>query len=270
MASDLTPDQPTIPAYMLSFTDGMALSGADGTSVTIGATMAYFQSANADLMADFSSRGPTRIKARIKPDVVAPGVNVLSSIPVAFCGGAPCWAFFEGTSMATPHLAGSAAIVRWLHPDWSAAQVRSAVVNTADANVLTDPLTGGPVTDVNIVGSGRENLLSAVNAAVTLDPVSVSFGEVPSAPGRSDQFIVTLNNVTTNTASYSVAVDTGDTSVSYFVTPTTVSLDAGRSAAVTIQMFAVKGAALGGHQSKLTISSASGELAHAAVFTLIK
>jgi subtilisin family serine protease len=270
MASDLTPDQPTIPAYMLSFVDGMALSGADGTSVTIGATMAYFQSANADLMADFSSRGPTRIKARIKPDVVAPGVNVLSSIPVAFCGGAPCWAFFEGTSMATPHLAGSAAIVRWLHPDWSAAQVRSAVVNTADANVLTDPLTGGPVTDVNIVGSGRENLLSAVNAAITLDPVSVSFGEVPAASGRSDQSTVTLNNVTTNTASYSVAVDAGDTSVSYFVTPTTVSLDAGKSATVTIQMFAVKGAALGGHQSKLTISSAGGELAHAAVFTLIK
>jgi len=87
-------------------------------------------------MADFSSQGPTPGDYLIKPDVVAPGVNVLSSIPRSFCGGSNCWAFFSGTSMATPHLAGGAAILRWLYPNWSAAQMRSAIVNTADQNVL--------------------------------------------------------------------------------------------------------------------------------------
>src|SRR5947209_10568409 len=94
------------------------------------------------------------------PPQFAPGVNVLSSIPVSNCGGASCWAFFQGTSMATPHLAGSAAVVRWLHPDWTAGQVRSAIVNTADKNVLKNFSSGAAVNDVNIVGAGRENLLS--------------------------------------------------------------------------------------------------------------
>ena len=67
----------------------------------------------ANVMAGFSSEGPTDVSRLIKPDVVAPGVNVLSSVP----GGG--FAFFNGTSMATPHLAGAAAVVKSQHTDWS-------------------------------------------------------------------------------------------------------------------------------------------------------
>src|SRR5438128_9575090 len=136
MAQDGTPNQPTIPAYMLSRTDGQALIGSDGTATTIGASLDYILTANSNFMAGFSSQGPTDVDFRVKPDVVSPGVNVLSSIPAAFCVAPPCWAFFQGTSMATPHLAGSAAVVIGQHPDWSAAQVRSAIVNTADQGVI--------------------------------------------------------------------------------------------------------------------------------------
>ncbi len=270
MGQDGTPNQPTIPAYMLSRTDGQAFVGADGSPVTISATLGYFQTANADFMAGFSGQGPTRVDFRIKPDVVAPGVNVLSSIPVRFCGGAPCWAFFQGTSMATPHLAGGAAVLRWLYPGWSGAQIRSAIVNTADQNVLKRPNSTTLDTDVNTIGAGRENLLAAANALVALDPVSVSFGAVPTESGQSRDFDVTLSNLSTSPATYSVSVGQGDASVFYFVSPPSLTLKGGQAGTITITMNAIKDAALGGHQSKLTIRSGTNEVAHAAVYTLIK
>src|SRR5439155_9633551 len=128
---------------------------------------------NSNFMAGFSSQGPTDVDFRVKPDVVSPGVNVLSSIPAAFCAAPPCWAFFQGTSMATPHLAGSAAVVIGQHPDWSAAEVRSAIVNTADEGAVQNSSGSAVETDVNIVGAGRDDLNNAVRAAVALDPVSV-------------------------------------------------------------------------------------------------
>jgi subtilisin family serine protease len=270
MGQDGTPNQPAIPAYMLSINDGIALLGANGAMTTIGAHLAYFQSANADIMASFSSVGPTLVDFRIKPDVVAPGVSVLSSIPIAYCGGAPCFAFFQGTSMATPHLAGSAAVVRWLHPDWSAAEIRSAIVNTADANVLRNFGNGAPDHDVLAVGAGRENLLSAVNATLALDPVSVSFGGVPYGSGQTRPFTVMLNNLGASAATYSLATSGGNANVGYAVSPGSLTLMPGQSAAITVIMSAVKDAPLGGYEGKLTIHSGGAEVAHAAIFTLIK
>jgi len=271
MAQDGTPNQPTVPAYNVSMTDAAGLKLHDTELTTISATPAYLITGNDDFMAGFSSQGPTDVDFRVKPDVVAPGVNVLSSIPVSFCGGDPCFAFFQGTSMATPHLAGSAAIVRWLHPDWSAAEVRSAIVNTADQGVLkkSSSPTGDLEIDVNIIGAGRENLLSAVNAVVALDPVSVSFGAVPSGSGQTLAFDVTLTNLS-DEATYDLAVGAGDASVAYSVSPSSLTLGADESGTFTVTMSAVKGAAFGDHSAVLTISSGGNEVAHAAVYTLIK
>jgi subtilisin family serine protease len=270
MGTDGTPNQPTTPAYMLSQTDGLALVGSNGLAATISATMAYFQTPNGDLMASFSGWGPTMIDFRIKPDVVAPGVQVLSSIPHQFCATPPCFAFFQGTSMATPHLAGSAAVLIGQHPDWSAAEVRSAIVNTAD-RVLKDWVVGAPLNDVNITGAGRENLLSATNAQVALDPVSVSFGAVPTGSGQTNPVDVTLTNLSSASVTWSVATSGGDASVAYNVSPESVTLAAGASTVVTVVMSAAKGAALGGHQGSLEITDAGGTpVAHAAVYTLIK
>ena len=270
MASDGTPDQPTVPAYNVSLNDGAALKLHDGGSTTISATPAYIVTGNNDFMAGFSSQGPTDVDFRVKPDVVAPGVNVLSSIPVSFCGGDPCFAFFQGTSMATPHLAGSAAVVRWLHPDWSAAQVRSAIVNTADQGVLKMSTSTALVTDVNIIGAGRENLLSAVNASVALAPVSVSFGAVPTGSGQTQSFTLTLTNLTASSQTFDVSVGAGGGGVAYSVTPASLLLDANASGTVIVTMSADKGAAVGDHQAKLSIGISGSEVAHAAVYTFIK
>ena len=274
MGSDGTPNQPTVPAYMVSVSDAPALIAADTLSTTIGATLQYFLTTNADIMAGFSSRGPTDVDFRVKPDVVAPGVNVLSSIPHTFCDAPPCFAFFQGTSMATPHLAGSAAVVRGLHPDWSAAEVRSAIVNTADQGVLKKYNKFNPLvteTNVNVIGSGRENLLTAVGAIVSLDPVSVSFGAVPLGGGQTKTFAVTLTNLSTGTLTLSASITPGDSSVSYAVSaPSPAAVGPGETTTVTVTMTAVKGAVAGSHQGRLDINSGGSPVAHAAVYTLIR
>jgi hypothetical protein len=174
--------------------------------------------------------------------------------------------------MATPHLAGSAAVVRGLHPDWAAWQVRSAIVNTADQGVLTDFQTGTTtVTDVNILGSGRENLLAAVGAWVALDPVSVSFGAVPSGSGRTLGYAVTLSNISGSSHTFNLSVGTGGGGVSYSLDTSALTLAAGQSGTFTVWMTADKGAVAGDHQAKLAVSvGGTGEVAHAAVYTLIK
>ncbi len=270
MASDGTPNQPAVPAYMVALSTGKALVGSNGATATIGKDLAYIPTPNVDIMAGFSSQGPTDVDFRVKPDVVAPGVNVLSSIPMSDCNASVdphgCFAFFQGTSMATPHLAGSAAIVKQQHPSWSAAQIRSAIVNTAEQGVLTRHTNGTTVvTDVNVVGAGRENLASAVNASVALDPVSVSFGAVPSGSGQTKSFTITVSDLAGSGGTYAVTLSpsTG-TGISYSV-PASVAVPAGGSATFSVTMTAAKDASAGDHQATLTIGTA-----HAAVYTFVK
>ena len=274
LGSDGTPNQPAIPAYMVAKSDAPGLISANGTSAAIGKALSYFQTSNADIMAGFSSQGPTDVDFRIKPDVVAPGVNVLSSIPSGFCAVPPCFAFFQGTSMATPHLAGSAAVVRQQHPGWSAASVRSAIVNTAQRSVLRNFLTGALQNNVNINGSGRENLFAAVNATVALDPVSLSFGAVPLGSGQTRRLTVTLTNLSGASQTYSLSISgQPPAGVVYGVGPGSVTLASGATADVTVTMTASPGASVGGRQAYLAVNTApglSGNVAHAALFTFVK
>ena len=78
------------------------------------------------VIASFSSGGPTPISLQMKPDVTAPGVSVLSSVPAR--DGS--WAAWSGTSMASPHVAGAAALLKQIHPTWTVAQIKSALVLT--------------------------------------------------------------------------------------------------------------------------------------------
>ena len=184
---------------------------------------------------------------------------------------APCFAFFSGTSMAAPHLAGSAAVVRQQHPDWSAADVRSAIVNTADRGVLRSYSTAALQDNVNINGTGRENLLAAVNAKVALDPVSLSFGAVPSGSGKTLRMTVTLTNVSGAAQTYTLSIGGQPAnSVAYSVGQPSVTLAAGAKADVTVTMSASQGASVGGKQAYLEISTAGENIAHAALFTLVK
>ena len=140
----------------------LALIADDGKSTTIDSTNLYFPTTNVDIRAGFSSEGPTDVDFRVKPDVMAPGAQRAELDPGWACEGAPCWAFFQGTSMATPHLAASAAVVRSSTPLVGG---RSAVGDRQHGGTERDQKIRhrrDPSSDVNVVGAGRENLLAAV------------------------------------------------------------------------------------------------------------
>src|SRR5207244_11493584 len=149
-------------------------------------------------LAGFSSQGPTTPDVLIKPDLTSVGVNVLSSItcvgkPDTCPGDGTGWAFFSGTSMSTPHIAGSAAVLLGLNPSWSPAQVKSALVNRADL-VIKDAKTGLHDVGPTAQGGGRENLSVAADGTTWLDPVSASFGKVNV--GRPTSLTIHLTNPT--------------------------------------------------------------------------
>jgi minor extracellular serine protease Vpr len=199
-----------LPAVMVSKTDGTGLRAV--SAATVAAGYAEFITHNADILAGFSSLGPTRVDLAVKPDLTSVGVNVLSSIscytrPDITCGGEGSWAFYQGTSMATPHIAGSAAVLLGLHPDWTPFQVKSALVNTADLGV-TDARTGTAVVGPTGQGGGREDLSSAADAATFFAPVSASFGKVSASKNVGAEYTLTLTNPTGSDQSFTISSTT--------------------------------------------------------------
>jgi subtilisin family serine protease len=199
-----------IPAVMIGLDEGTALRASGATTASSTATFQEFVTANKDILAAFSGQGPTTVDVAVKPDVTSVGVNVLSSI-TCVGKGAGCpgdgsgWAFFQGTSMSTPHIAGSAAVLKGLHSTWSPAQIKSALVNHADL-VIKDSITGSHDVGPTAQGAGRENLGVAANGTTWMDPASASFGKITA--GRPVSLNITLTNPTASDQMYAVAATT--------------------------------------------------------------
>ena len=198
-----------LPAVMIGKNEGAALRTANPADASAVATFQEFtQTGNEDILAGFSSQGPTAVDFAVKPDVTSVGVNVLSSItcvnkPAGCPGDGTGWAFFSGTSMSTPHIAGSSAVLLQLHNDWSPAQIKSALVNRADL-VIKDAVTGTHDVGPTAQGAGRENLSVAADATTWMDPASASFGRV--TVGRPTSVTITLSNPTGTDETFSVSV----------------------------------------------------------------
>ncbi|XLZ72503.1 S8 family serine peptidase [Massilia sp. SR12] len=152
-------DLHSLPAVHLNLANGSAArswinANPNGTSSIAKAEMVS-SSTPAPLMGSFSSRGPNKHNANIlKPDLTAPGVDILAGVTAdyltqgerdAIANGTLVpeakWASYNGTSMSSPHVAGLAALLRQAHPSWSPAAIKSALMTTAGPT-LNDGQTG--------------------------------------------------------------------------------------------------------------------------------
>ena len=141
--------------------------GSTPEAITVGAVTTT-RSGVAGVVASFSSSGPTPLSLRLKPEVSAPGVGILSASP----GGG--YATLSGTSMAAPHVAGAAALLLQRHPTWTPAQVKSALAQTGDDAFADDAKT----TELTTVrgGGGIVDLPRADKPLLFAAPAALSFG----------------------------------------------------------------------------------------------
>ncbi|MGI9203198.1 MAG: S8 family serine peptidase [Woeseiaceae bacterium] len=130
-----------IPAVMIGAADGDLLLGELDADEVIDVVIdkSFFLSIaeSGNIMASFSSRGPGPNQDILKPDVTAPGVNILagSTPDAANTVAGEFFAFLSGTSMSAPHVTGVAALLKQAHPDWSPAAIKSALMTTARQDI---------------------------------------------------------------------------------------------------------------------------------------
>jgi len=192
-----------------------------------------------DKLAGFSSRG-VGIAGNVKPDVSGPGVTTFS---VAAGTGNEGIAE-SGTSMASPHVAGEAALVRGAHSGYSVEEVKAAIMNTATQDVFVGPSHTGDLYGPERVGSGRVKVDQAVAtntlAYVKDDPgsVSVSFGPVAVTAATTvlTKTVKVVNKRPTSSASYTIAYQAAHPTpgVTYTFSPSQMNIPAGGSMDVKV------------------------------------
>src|SRR5262249_19675795 len=145
-----------------------------------------------------SSSGPTSLSHLMKPDVTAPGESVLSSLPRR----EGLWGLLSGTSMAAPHVAGASAVLRQRHPDWTVAQIKSALASTGDPVWTDDDRTTETVTTRE--GGGRIDLPRADDPLVFTSQTGLAFGLV--RPGTTRALTLSVTPVGVAGSTWNVAV----------------------------------------------------------------
>ncbi|SDW98076.1 minor extracellular serine protease Vpr [Marininema mesophilum] len=141
--------------------------------VKAGKTATTVTNTKQETMADFSSKGPVAGSWAIKPDVTAPGVNITSTVPQGK------YESYSGTSMAAPHVAGAAALIKQAHPDWTLQEIKAALANTA--TTLHDRT--GKVYPAYMQGSGRIDIPKAIDTQTLITPSNLSFGKLDHRSG---------------------------------------------------------------------------------------
>lgn len=243
----------TIPSVFVKRTNGLSIKqwvdANPGATVAISGPAQFGQTP--DVLAPFSSQGPT-ILDTLKPDLTAPGEDIYSgairtcnqnglSDPTGFTSA-------SGTSQAVAHVAGAAALILQMHPTWTVAQIKSALVNGTNALVQTGTGTSaiaGPLQ----AGSGRVDLAGATSVGATLAPASLSFGTnklktVRKNGGISQSLFIT--NVSVATTVFKLAPDVSPlNSFLIAVSTSSISLAPGQTAQVQVTISAKQSAQKG-------------------------
>ncbi|WP_157575044.1 S8 family peptidase [Jiangella muralis] len=202
--------------------------GAAGAALTVAAVDAN------DVLAPFSGRGPRAGDLAMKPDITAPGVGIIAARAAGTSLGEPVddlYTTLSGTSMATPHVAGAAAILAERHPDWSAARIKAMLEVTA---------TALPGLSVYQQGGGRLDLSNALAAQVSTDTNNLDFGVSDAGSAGTSSKDVTLMNTGVSTATVNLAAaitgpgGTAAPAGTVTASPAQLVLDPGESGSVTV------------------------------------
>ncbi|MER5687685.1 S8 family serine peptidase [Streptomyces sp. NPDC002205] len=238
--------------------------GAADAALTVGAVD------KSDALADFSSRGPRLGDMAIKPEITAPGVDIVAARAAGTTMGTPVDANYtsaSGTSMATPHVAGSAAILKQRHPDWTGQRIKDAL--TAHAKSAADQT-------VYQQGYGRVDIPAALDPSLELSGTA-DFRVIPwqkgTYPTRSRT--LTLHNDAATDTVVTVTADAKDASGTAVPAGTLslsgaglsdgrVTVPAGGTAEVTVTLDN-NGLKTGQYGGSVTATSDSGESVHAAL-----
>jgi subtilisin family serine protease len=203
-----------------------------------------------DQVADFSSKGPRTGDGAIKPDITAPGVDIVAAKAANGEIGDPAedgYVALSGTSMATPHVAGAAALLVQQHPDWSSALRKNTLIASAKPTAETNAYDQG---------AGRVDVSRQITQTVTVDEGSLSFG-VQEWPHDDDQPITrtaTYRNVGAAPVTLALAVS----GAPFTVAASSLTVPAGGTASTTVTATTDENlpeGELGGH---LTATAASG------------
>ncbi|MFF2436954.1 S8 family peptidase [Streptomyces sp. NPDC058107] len=214
---------------------------ADGTARLTSSS----DGSNAPSVADYSSTGPDKTHSGLmKPDLVAPGSDIIAAVSPPGNFGRQYDAY-SGTSMATPHVAGEAAILRAEHPDWSPGAVASALHTTADTVGNTSPLAQG---------SGLSSLKRAADPGLVIEPdvkSLIDFSEAAQPDGRelnlpsialreydgTKPVVLTrkLTNIGSKRETYRASTS-GLEGMQVSISPAVVTVAPGKTASVTITL----------------------------------
>jgi subtilisin family serine protease len=220
-----------IPGVMVSFEDGVVFKNAmqfDTTTVVLSADI--FFGDGSELVAGLSSRGPRTLGGALKPEIAAPGVSVDSADVGTGTGPTPK----SGTSMASPFVAGAAALVREARPALPPIEVKAALMNTAVSIRNSEGLTY----PVSMQGSGRVDVAAAVSKNVTaqLDGggglVALSFGAIIAEDNTSESRTVSVKNRGSDAVTYSISASQSHEldGVTVSVEPKNITVPPGSSA----------------------------------------
>ena len=246
-ANPIPVDMP-LPSAMISDLDGQQLktymsAHAGAASIRVSGSIDEIQTNRAGVITSFSSAGPTDFGHMLKPDISAPGLDVLSSTPPATTGST--FSVFAGTSMATPHIAGAAALLLQQHPGWSPWNVKSALMSTAG------PAWGDTArtqeAPVLLEGAGLANLVTADDPKVFTDPQSLSFQKIDVTTGaQRSSLLLTVTDAGDGAGTWAVSLaPQSQTSGVTIKLPGTIDVAPGGDVALPVEVDAAANAGTG-------------------------
>jgi uncharacterized protein (TIGR03437 family) len=234
----------SLPAALISRADGLALKEFIAANpnhlVMLNPVGIERDSTSYNQLAYYSSIGPATGTNAIKPDLLATGSTMYMATqsydPLSAMFGADGYLSANGTSFSAPMVSGAAAIVKQLHPAFTPAQVRSALVNTTTHDVTMEEYNGD-IADIRSLGAGKLDAGAATAATVTMNPSSVSFGALTSAALPITR-TVEVNNTgsTAVTLAASVVTEKASSSAQVALDPQTISLAPGATSKITVTL----------------------------------